>query len=278
MRSLLVTGGAGFIGANFVHYWLRQHPGDRVVVLDALTYAGNRANLASVEGEPALRFVKGDICDAQLVAALLREERIDWVVHFAAESHVDARSSLPMPSFAPTCSAPTVCSDDSRCAWAGQLSTGVSLSPCLHRRGLRLAHCAMPGVHRKHGIRAQLPYSASKAGSDHLVRAYHNLRAAGNHQQLLEQLRALSVSREADSADDGVRARRQTDARVRPWRERARLAVRGGPLPGHRCNPGKRPCWRDLQRGRSQRVAKYRRGSFAMRDTPAVFRFGPYAA
>ncbi|HWK49240.1 MAG TPA: GDP-mannose 4,6-dehydratase, partial [Steroidobacter sp.] len=89
MRHLLVTGGAGFIGANFVHYWLQQHPEDRVVVLDALTYAGNRANLVAAEGRAQYRFVAGDICDAQLVGDLMRDESIDCVVHFAAESHVD---------------------------------------------------------------------------------------------------------------------------------------------------------------------------------------------
>ena len=87
--TILVTGGAGFIGANFVHYWLEEHPGERLVVLDALTYAGNLANLEPVKSRPELRFVHGNICDTPLVEALLREERIDTIVHFAAESHVD---------------------------------------------------------------------------------------------------------------------------------------------------------------------------------------------
>src|SRR5690606_9531601 len=95
VTHLLVTGGAGFIGANFVHYWLGRHDADRVVVLDALTYAGNRANLASVEGDARFRFVHGDICDQSLVAELLHEERIDWVVHFAAESHVERSITGP---------------------------------------------------------------------------------------------------------------------------------------------------------------------------------------
>src|SRR5690242_601414 len=86
---LLVTGGAGFIGSNFVHYWLREHSSDRVVVLDALTYAGNLASLETALGNASFRFVRGDICDGPLVAQLLREEAIDTIVHFAAESHVD---------------------------------------------------------------------------------------------------------------------------------------------------------------------------------------------
>ena len=89
MPRLLVTGGAGFIGANFVHYWLQAHPGERLVVLDALTYAGNLANLEPVKDRPELEFVQGNICDTPRVEGLLREQGIDTIVHFAAESHVD---------------------------------------------------------------------------------------------------------------------------------------------------------------------------------------------
>lgn len=88
-RKVLITGGAGFIGSNFVHHWVKTYPQDRVVVLDALTYAGNRSNLADLESHPHLRFVKGDICDRPAIDYLLSEETIDTVVHFAAESHVD---------------------------------------------------------------------------------------------------------------------------------------------------------------------------------------------
>ena len=87
--SMLVTGGAGFIGSNFINHFMAGNPECRVVNLDILTYAGNLKNLAAVEGKPNYRFVKGDICDGPLVAQLLAEEKIDCVVHFAAESHVD---------------------------------------------------------------------------------------------------------------------------------------------------------------------------------------------
>src|SRR5919202_3895191 len=97
-RRLLVTGGAGFIGSNFVHYWCEQYKSDRVVVIDALTYAGNRRNLANLEERENFRFVKGDICDRSLIDALLQEEEIDTVAHFAAESHVD-RSILEPDAF-----------------------------------------------------------------------------------------------------------------------------------------------------------------------------------
>src|SRR5215207_5046069 len=89
MRKLLVTGGAGFIGGNFVHYWLREHPDDHLVVLDALTYAGNLDTIDGLRPTGHLTFVHGDIVDSELVARLLTEHDIDTIVHFAAESHVD---------------------------------------------------------------------------------------------------------------------------------------------------------------------------------------------
>ncbi|MCW8900379.1 MAG: dTDP-glucose 4,6-dehydratase [Gammaproteobacteria bacterium] len=94
-KRLLITGGAGFIGANFVHYWLKTYPGNRVVVLDALTYAGNIENLSSAKSNPDFRFVHGNILDYELMARLLREEKIDTIVHFAAESHVDRSITGP---------------------------------------------------------------------------------------------------------------------------------------------------------------------------------------
>lgn len=98
MANLLVTGGAGFIGANFVQYWAKQYPQDRIVILDALTYAGNLASLQPVSDHKQYRFVKGDIVNKDAVAALLREEQIDTIVHFAAESHVDRYQGLPLSS------------------------------------------------------------------------------------------------------------------------------------------------------------------------------------
>ena len=100
-RRLLVTGGAGFIGSNFVHHWCSSYPGDQVVVLDALTYAGNRQTLATWEGGENFRFVQGDICDRTLVDKLLKEENINTVAHFAAESHVD-RSIIGPAAFVQT--------------------------------------------------------------------------------------------------------------------------------------------------------------------------------
>ncbi len=89
MTSLLVTGGAGFIGANFVQQWLQTCPDDKIVVLDALTYAGNQASLEPVTHHEGFRFVHGDIRDRELVTKLLVGDKVDTIVHFAAESHVD---------------------------------------------------------------------------------------------------------------------------------------------------------------------------------------------
>ncbi len=94
-KSLLVTGAAGFIGANFMHHRAASAPGDTLVALDALTYAGNRASLGELEQRDNVHFVHGDICDQALVERILREHAIDTIVHFAAESHVDRSISGP---------------------------------------------------------------------------------------------------------------------------------------------------------------------------------------
>ena len=170
MANLLVTGGAGFIGGNFVHYWSQKHPGDSVVVLDALTYAGNRSTL---EGSGA-DLVEGDIRDTALVEKLLRDREIGTIVHFAAESHVDRSISGP-DAFIDT----------------NILGTNSLLKAA---RAVWLAGSGQP--HRFHHISTDevfgslgandpafsettpyapnSPYSASKAASDHLVRAYHH--------------------------------------------------------------------------------------------------------
>ena len=93
--KLLVTGGAGFMPSDFVRFWLENHPEDKIIVLDKLTYAGNLENLSSVEKNPNFKFVKGDICDETLVNTLVKE--VDAVVHYAAESHVDRSILDPAP-------------------------------------------------------------------------------------------------------------------------------------------------------------------------------------
>jgi dTDP-glucose 4,6-dehydratase len=172
-RRLLVTGGAGFIGANFVHYWHRAHPADLIVVLDALTYAGNRVNLQGIETDERFIFVHADIRNQELVEDELVRHRLDTVVHFAAESHVDRSIAAP-DAFIDT----------------NVLGTHALLKAC---RRVWLEK-DVPIVHRFHHISTDevygsllpgepafmettpyapnSPYAASKAASDHLVRAY----------------------------------------------------------------------------------------------------------
>ncbi len=174
-RRLLVTGGAGFIGSNFVHYWCEQYRSDRVVVLDALTYAGNQKNLSSLAGRENFRFVDGDICDRPLVDALLQEEEIDTVAHLAAESHVD-RSILGPDAFIRTNVVGTFTLLESfRHHWEHQGRT----------EEYRFLHVSTDEVYGSLGFEEpqftettpyapNSPYSASKASSDHLARAYYH--------------------------------------------------------------------------------------------------------
>lgn len=161
--NILVTGGAGFIGANFVHYWRANHPDDSVVVLDALTYAGNAASLPS--DDPRVELVVGDICDPEVVNVTARSRAIELIVHFAAESHVD-RSITGPEAFLKT----------------NMMGTYVLLE-CARHAGIRFHHISTDEVFGSLGpddppfredtpYTPNSPYSASKAASDHLVRAY----------------------------------------------------------------------------------------------------------
>jgi dTDP-glucose 4,6-dehydratase len=159
---LLVTGGAGFIGSNYVHYVLKTHSTDHVVVLDKLTYAGNLENLKSAENDPRFKFIKGDVCDADLADRIV--SKVDAVVHFAAESHVD-RSIMDASAFVRT----------------NVLGTQVLLDACRNNGNIRFHHVSTDEVYGSLGSAGAFdertsydprsPYSASKAGADHLVRA-----------------------------------------------------------------------------------------------------------
>jgi dTDP-glucose 4,6-dehydratase len=173
MRRLLVTGGAGFIGSNFVRYWIKQHPEDRVVNLDVLTYAGNLENLADVEAAPGYRFVRGDITDRLFVKQLLEDEQIDTVVNFAAESHVD-RSILGPDAFITTNILGTFSLlEAAREVWADLNDTQCFLHVSTDEVYGSLAQDE-PAFDEQHAYAPNSPYSASKASSDHLVRAYHH--------------------------------------------------------------------------------------------------------
>jgi dTDP-glucose 4,6-dehydratase len=174
-HRITITGGAGFIGSNFVHHWCKQYPGDRVIVLDALTYAGNRKNLASLEGRDNVRFVEGDICDRALVDEILREEDIDTVAHFAAESHVD-RSILGPDAFIRTNVVGTFTLLESfRHHWQ---SRGKNQSDRFLHVSTDEVYGSLepddPAFSETTPYAPNSPYSASKAGSDHLARAYYH--------------------------------------------------------------------------------------------------------
>ncbi|OGG02326.1 dTDP-glucose 4,6-dehydratase [Candidatus Gottesmanbacteria bacterium RBG_16_37_8] len=165
--NILVTGGAGFIGSNFIIYWLKKHPQDRIVNLDALTYAGNPENLTSVDQLPNYRFVKGNICNAKLVSQLCKG--IDIVVHFAAESHVD-RSIKDPGVFLET----------------NVSGTHILLKSALKNKIKRFHHISTDEVfgsldlseNKKFNENTpyfpRSPYAASKAASDHLVLAFYH--------------------------------------------------------------------------------------------------------
>ncbi len=188
MSNVLVTGGAGFIGANFVHYWLEQYPGDRVVVLDALTYAGNMASLAPASGNPAYRFVKGDICDSSMVGALLEEEDIDTIVHFAAESHVDRSISGPGAFIQTNMVGTYALLEAARAYWLGGDANARAPFPSrLDGRGVRVTGRRRPRVQRTDGVRAKFPVLGEQGGfRSPGTRLSPHLRDAGNDEQLLE--------------------------------------------------------------------------------------------
>ena len=171
-RALLVTGGAGFIGSNFINAYMAGNPGCRIVNLDILTYAGNLKNLTGVEHNPLYRFVKGDICDGSLVAKLLAGERIDAVVHFAAESHVDRSITGPEIFVRTNVLGTQTLLEESRKHWQ---SGSVA-----EFRFLQVSTDEVYGSLGATGyftedtpLAPNSPYSASKAGADLLVRAYH---------------------------------------------------------------------------------------------------------
>lgn len=166
--NILVTGGAGFIGSNFVRYWLEEHPKDKIINFDKLTYAGHSPSLRDVETNKNYRFVKGDICNSKLVAKVVSE--VETIVHFAAESHVD-RSVVGPAVFVKT----------------NVLGTQVLLDAAVKHKIKHFHHVSTDEVFGSLPLNSsekfrentlydpRSPYSASKAASDHLVRAYFHI-------------------------------------------------------------------------------------------------------
>jgi len=173
MRNLLITGGAGFIGSNFVHYMSKAHPSMRLVVYDKLTYAGNLENLKTLEGKKNYRFVKGDLNDSALLDEIFESEQIDAVVNFAAESHVDRSILGPREFIETNINGTFTLLEAARKHW-----------PRGGSEGKRFVHVSTDEVYGSLGETGYFtettpyspnsPYAASKAASDHLVRAYHH--------------------------------------------------------------------------------------------------------
>ncbi len=172
--AILVTGGAGFIGSNFILTWMKT-AGTPVINLDRLTYAGNPANLAPLDGDARYLFMHGDICDAELVGSLLRKEQPRAIVHFAAESHVDRSIASPEAFIRTNVQGTFVLLEQARAYWTGLGDA--------NRANFRFLHVSTDEVYGTLGpddpafsettpYAPNSPYAASKAGSDHLARAY----------------------------------------------------------------------------------------------------------
>jgi dTDP-glucose 4,6-dehydratase len=166
MKNLLVTGGAGFIGSNFVHHILAKYPDYQVVVYDKLTYAGNLSNLAAAKDNPPYAFVHGDICDLAAVRAAVRGNKIDTIINFAAETHVDRSILAP----------DAVITTNVNGTWALlEVAREVGIER-FHQISTDEVYGTIPAPNRsKEGdpLEARSPYSASKAGAEHLVYAYY---------------------------------------------------------------------------------------------------------
>ena len=176
MRKVLITGGAGFIGANFVHHWMAEHPEDEVTVLDALTYAGVRKSLSPFESRENFTFVHGDITDEALVDKIFARHGIDTVVHFAAESHVDRSIHGPAAFVHSNVVGTHVLLMAAREHWSRK--PGILEAGRFHHVSTDEVYGSLgpedPAFRETTPYDPRSPYSASKAASDHLVRAYHH--------------------------------------------------------------------------------------------------------
>lgn len=180
MKRILVTGGAGFIGSNFVKYMLENHPDDKIINLDALTYAGNLENLADIEDHPNYIFVKGDIRDRQKVDNLFATEDIDTVVNFAAESHVDRSIEEPEVFLTTNIIGTQVLLDAAKKYWKIKPDDKYDRE---YRDGVKFVQVSTDEVYGELGAEGYFtedlpllpnsPYSASKAAADHIVRSYN---------------------------------------------------------------------------------------------------------
>lgn len=172
MRTILVTGGAGFIGSHVVRLLVNKYPNYRIINYDKLTYAGNLENLKDVENAPNYRFVKGDICDPQLLEKLFDEENVNAVIHLAAESHVDRSITNPMEFIQTNIVGTVTLLNVAKSMWAGNFENKLFYHVSTDEVYGSLGETGFFYENTSYDPRS--PYSASKASSDHLVMAYHH--------------------------------------------------------------------------------------------------------
>jgi dTDP-glucose 4,6-dehydratase len=251
MKRYLITGGCGFIGANFIHLLLRQEDECRIINLDKLTYAGNPNNMKGIASDPRYRFVKGDICDQPLVQQLLLDEDINTIVHFAAESHVDRSIHGPAAFIQTNIVGTFSLLEAARNVWL------AGTKPSADVRFLHISTDEVYGSLGPSGLFTEKtpydprsPYSASKASSDHLVSAFfhtYNLptlisNCSNNYgpYQFPEKLIPLAIN----NGIEGERIPVYGDGRqIRDWLyvedhcEAIRLILAGG-VPGQTYNVG----------------------------------------
>ena len=173
MKNLLITGGAGFIGTNFVYYWQNKYPEDNLIVLDALTYAGNRKNLIEAQNSPKFKFVHGNILDQKLVEKLLQHHNIDTIVHFAAESHVDRSIQGPDEFINTNIIGTHTMLKAAKNIWLDNKKTNHRFHHISTDEVYGSLKPDDPPFKEITPYAPNSPYAASKAASDHLVRAYH---------------------------------------------------------------------------------------------------------
>ena len=172
MRTIVVTGGAGFIGSHVVRLLVNKYPNYRIINYDKLTYAGNLENLKDVENAPNYRFVKGDICDAQLLEKLFEEENVNAVIHLAAESHVDRSITNPMEFIQTNIVGTVTLLNVAKSKWADNFEDKLFYHVSTDEVYGSLGETGY--FYETTSYDPRSPYSASKASSDHLVMAYHH--------------------------------------------------------------------------------------------------------
>ena len=253
-RNVIITGGAGFIGSHVVRLFVNKYPEYHIINVDKLTYAGNLANLKDIEQKPNYTFVKADICDFETMRQLMEQEHVDGIIHLAAESHVDRSIRDPF-TFAHTNVMGTLSLlQAAKLTWEAtpegyegkrfyHISTDevYGALQLTDPKGVESPFTTKASSEHHHAYGREFftedrkyqphsPYSASKASSDHFVRAFH----AHHRDKLLQQLRPLPVSRKAHTAFHQQHTPPQSPSSLRRGAQRARLALRRRPCACHR--------------------------------------------